>query len=218
MRGRGAGYRPRTLRSYGFRSSNCEWHAGCRETAATRETSKSGAPIWACGQRLPQGAFRAARAAHALHHSLELQSLSWSSKGSVANARIINDPAVGRRQIDMAELDQAFTGVVLAMEPSSEFKKRVGRRPRALPVLLKHLRGSKPAVTLLVVLVSLALVVPGIVIPTFSKIFRRRHSDSKCQRVAHPASDRDGGSQPSRAPSSRLCSNHCCCASRPSSP
>src|SRR4051812_27412781 len=34
----------------------------------------------------------------------------------------INDPAIGRRQIDMAELDMAFTGVVLAMEPTAEFK------------------------------------------------------------------------------------------------
>src|SRR2546423_3566335 len=90
-------------------------------------------------------------------------------EGIRAETAFINDPAVGRRQIDMAELDQAFTGVVLAMEPSLEFK-RVGRRPRALPVLLKQLRSSKPAVTLLV-LVSLAIVVPGILIPTFSKVF-----------------------------------------------
>jgi NHLM bacteriocin system ABC transporter peptidase/ATP-binding protein len=81
----------------------------------------------------------------------------------------INDPAVGRRQIDMVELDLAFTGVVLAMEPAAEFK-RVGRKPQALPILLRQLRGSKPAVSLLIA-VSLALVVPGIVIPAFSKIF-----------------------------------------------
>lgn len=90
-------------------------------------------------------------------------------EGIRGETAFINDPAVGRRQIDMAEFDQAFTGVVLAMEPSAEFK-RVGRRPHALPILLKQLRGSKPAVTLLV-LVSLALIIPGIVIPIFSKIF-----------------------------------------------
>jgi NHLM bacteriocin system ABC transporter peptidase/ATP-binding protein len=90
-------------------------------------------------------------------------------EGIRGQTAFINDPGVGRRQIDIAELDQAFTGVVLALEPSAEFKK-TGRRPRALPILLKQLRGSKQAVTLLL-LVSLALVVPGIVIPTFSKIF-----------------------------------------------
>jgi NHLM bacteriocin system ABC transporter peptidase/ATP-binding protein len=81
----------------------------------------------------------------------------------------INDPAVGRRQIDMAELDAAFTGVVLAMVPSKEFKK-AGSKPRALRILLRELSGSKPAVALLIA-ISVALVIPGIAIPAFSKIF-----------------------------------------------
>jgi NHLM bacteriocin system ABC transporter peptidase/ATP-binding protein len=81
----------------------------------------------------------------------------------------INDPAVGRRRIDMAELDRAFTGVVLTFEPNGEFRK-IGRKAQPLRILLRELRGSKPAVGLLVA-VSLTLVVPGIVIPAFSKIF-----------------------------------------------
>ena len=81
----------------------------------------------------------------------------------------INDPAVGRRQIDMAEFDAAFTGVVLAMVPSTEFKK-AGSKPKASRILLRELTGSKQAVALLIT-ISLALVVPGIVIPAFSKIF-----------------------------------------------
>jgi NHLM bacteriocin system ABC transporter peptidase/ATP-binding protein len=81
----------------------------------------------------------------------------------------INDPAMGRRRIEMAELDLAFTGVVLIFERTSAFKK-VGRRTRALPILLRELGGSNSAVSLLVA-VSLMLVVPGIVIPAFSKIF-----------------------------------------------
>ena len=81
----------------------------------------------------------------------------------------INDPAVGRRQIDMTEFDAAFTGVVLAMVPSTEFKK-AGSKPKASRILLRELSGSKQAVALLIT-ISLALVVPGIVIPAFSKIF-----------------------------------------------
>ena len=81
----------------------------------------------------------------------------------------INDPAVGRRQIDMAEFDAAFTGVVLAMVPTAEFKK-AGSKPKASRILLRELSGSKQAVALLIT-ISLALVVPGIVIPAFSKIF-----------------------------------------------
>jgi NHLM bacteriocin system ABC transporter peptidase/ATP-binding protein len=81
----------------------------------------------------------------------------------------INDPAIGRRRIDMAELDLAFTGVVLAMRPTAAFR-RSGGKPQGLRLLLRELRSSKAAVGLLVI-VSLALVVPGIVAAGFSKIF-----------------------------------------------
>ena len=81
----------------------------------------------------------------------------------------INDPAMGRRELDMAELDLAFTGVALAMEPTPAFRK-IGSRPRGLKLLLRELRGSRAAVALLIA-VSLALVFPGIIIPGFSKVF-----------------------------------------------
>ena len=81
----------------------------------------------------------------------------------------INDPAIGRRRTDMVELDLAFTGVVLAMEPTAAFQ-RSGSKPQGLRLLLRELRSSKTAVGLLVV-VSLALVVPAIVAAGFSKIF-----------------------------------------------
>ena len=81
----------------------------------------------------------------------------------------INDPAVGRREIDMAAFDAAFTGVVLAMAPTADFKK-AGSKPKPSRILVRDLSGSKQAVALLVA-ISLALVVPGIVIPAFSRIF-----------------------------------------------
>jgi NHLM bacteriocin system ABC transporter peptidase/ATP-binding protein len=81
----------------------------------------------------------------------------------------INDPAVGRRTVDLAEFDEAFTGVILAMEPGPDFRP-AGRKPAVLPVLARELAHSKSAVALLL-LASLALAVPGIVIPAFGKIF-----------------------------------------------
>jgi len=81
----------------------------------------------------------------------------------------INDPAIGRRLIDMNELDLAFTGVALAMEPTEAFQK-VGSKPKGLRLLLRELRSSRGAVALLIA-VSLTLIIPGIVIPGFSKIF-----------------------------------------------
>jgi NHLM bacteriocin system ABC transporter peptidase/ATP-binding protein len=81
----------------------------------------------------------------------------------------INDPAVGRRRIDLGELDRAFTGVVLAFERSPTFK-RVGSKPKGTRLLLRELRNSKLAVALLILL-SIAIVVPNIVAAGFSKIF-----------------------------------------------
>jgi ABC-type bacteriocin/lantibiotic exporter with double-glycine peptidase domain len=81
----------------------------------------------------------------------------------------LNDPAIGRRFVDLAEFDAAFTGVVLAMEPGPEFRK-AGRAPAVFPVLARELRHSRPAVILLLA-VSVALAVPGVIIPAFAKIF-----------------------------------------------
>ena len=81
----------------------------------------------------------------------------------------LNDPATGRRRTDMAELDLAFTGVVLVMEPTAAFRKAGSKRP-GMRLLLRELHASKSAV-LLLLLVSFALVVPAIVAAGFSKIF-----------------------------------------------
>ncbi|MBR0752820.1 NHLP family bacteriocin export ABC transporter peptidase/permease/ATPase subunit [Bradyrhizobium jicamae] len=81
----------------------------------------------------------------------------------------INDPAAGRRRIEMEELDRAFTGVVLTFEPGETFRK-VGSKPNGLALLLRELRNSRGAVWLLVI-VSIAMVVPNIVSAGFSKIF-----------------------------------------------
>src|SRR5882757_7898558 len=81
----------------------------------------------------------------------------------------INDPAFGRRRIDMEELDRCFTGVVLTMEPTTGFVPS-GSKPAGLRLLLRELSGSKAAVGLLILL-SFVMVIPGLVAASFSKIF-----------------------------------------------
>jgi NHLM bacteriocin system ABC transporter peptidase/ATP-binding protein len=81
----------------------------------------------------------------------------------------INDPATGRHRVDIGELDRAFTGVVLAFERGDAFTK-LGSKPQGARLLLRELRQSRAAVVLLV-LVSIALVVPNVVVAGFSKIF-----------------------------------------------
>src|ERR1700688_180539 len=71
-------------------------------------------------------------------------------EGIVGDRVYINDPAIGRRRIDMAELDLAFTGVALAVEKTEAFRK-LGRKPQGLRLLLRELRTSKEAVALLII-------------------------------------------------------------------
>jgi len=82
---------------------------------------------------------------------------------------VINDPTIGRRRVSRAELSEAFTGVVLAFETTREFRK-IGAPPRAIPILWRQLAGARTGLAL-VVLISLTLVLPGIVVPAFARIF-----------------------------------------------
>lgn len=82
---------------------------------------------------------------------------------------VINDPAIGRRRVSRAELSEAFTGVVLAFETTREFHK-FGAPPRAIPILWRQLAGARTGLAL-VVLISLMLVLPGIVVPAFARLF-----------------------------------------------
>ena len=81
----------------------------------------------------------------------------------------LNDPATGPRIIGFQEFDECFTGVCLAFEPTSEFE-RGGRPPNIIEPLTRRLQGSYGALTY-VMLATLMLVLPGLVIPIFSKIF-----------------------------------------------
>lgn len=81
----------------------------------------------------------------------------------------LNDPASGPRRVPRAELDEAFTGVVLAFEPNAGFE-RSGKRPSTLGTLWSYMGGAQVALAL-VALLTLALVIPGIVIPAFARVF-----------------------------------------------
>ncbi|MBI5368037.1 MAG: NHLP family bacteriocin export ABC transporter peptidase/permease/ATPase subunit [Planctomycetes bacterium] len=81
----------------------------------------------------------------------------------------LNDPATGPRTIDYEELDRQYTGVALAFEPGPEFKTG-GEKPSIAGALRARLRGSETTV-LFILLAGVALVIPGLVIPVFTKVF-----------------------------------------------
>jgi NHLM bacteriocin system ABC transporter peptidase/ATP-binding protein len=81
----------------------------------------------------------------------------------------LNDPGSGPRTVSEEELDQSFTGVVLTFEPGPEFERK-GEPPRLIASLKRRLTGARAALAF-VILAGLALVVPGLVLPVFSKVF-----------------------------------------------
>ncbi len=80
-----------------------------------------------------------------------------------------NDPASGRRSVTLDEFNQLFTGVTLSFTPTPEFKKG-GKKGSLAAALIKRLTGLKAAM-LYVVLIGLALVIPGLILPVFSRVF-----------------------------------------------
>ena len=81
----------------------------------------------------------------------------------------LNDPAMGRRRVTWEEVDTSFSGIVLTFETTADFVPG-GERPSVVRALHRRLAGSERALTFLVVC-GLAMVVPGLIVPTFSRIF-----------------------------------------------
>src|SRR6185503_6892709 len=75
----------------------------------------------------------------------------------------LNDPARGRRAVDAQEFDQAFTGVVITLEPGPDFKPG-GHPPSVTRSLRQYLSGLGTPIAITVVL-GLALVIPGLILP-----------------------------------------------------
>jgi NHLM bacteriocin system ABC transporter peptidase/ATP-binding protein len=81
----------------------------------------------------------------------------------------LNDPGVGPTTVTDEHFSQSFTGVVLTFEPTPEFR-RGGARRSTLRSLGARLGGSYNEFIALV-LCTLALVLPNLTIPAFSRVY-----------------------------------------------
>jgi NHLM bacteriocin system ABC transporter peptidase/ATP-binding protein len=81
----------------------------------------------------------------------------------------LNDPASGPRRVTEDEFDEAFTGVVITFEKAPTFTKG-GHKSRMMSSLATRLSGAKPTL-IFAILTGLGLVIPGLLIPTFSRLF-----------------------------------------------
>ncbi|SEL62281.1 NHLP family bacteriocin export ABC transporter peptidase/permease/ATPase subunit [Paenibacillus sp. OK003] len=81
----------------------------------------------------------------------------------------LNDPVTGPREVTFEELDQSFTGVVLTMKPAEGYVPQ-GKTSSLLSSLSSRIKGSEKALVYAII-AGLFLVLPGLIIPVFSKIF-----------------------------------------------
>jgi NHLM bacteriocin system ABC transporter peptidase/ATP-binding protein len=81
----------------------------------------------------------------------------------------LNDPCCGPRTVSIDEFNDSFTGVVLILEPGPDFEKG-GERSNLIDGLKARLADSHSAIAY-AILAGLALVLPALVIPVFTKVF-----------------------------------------------
>lgn len=81
----------------------------------------------------------------------------------------LSDPAQGRYYVSHQEFDDAFTGVVMTFKPNDKFEKG-NEKQGLIPALASRVSNSKLSV-FYIIIASLFLVIPGLVIPSFTQIF-----------------------------------------------
>lgn len=81
----------------------------------------------------------------------------------------VNDPAAGHCMLDKKTFSEGFTGLVLVMKPTAAFKTQ--GVSTNLWGMFKRRLGNTQDTLLLTIALGFALVVPGVLIPGFSRIF-----------------------------------------------
>ncbi|MGE4169691.1 MAG: NHLP family bacteriocin export ABC transporter peptidase/permease/ATPase subunit [Candidatus Margulisiibacteriota bacterium] len=81
----------------------------------------------------------------------------------------LNDPARGHCEVTWDEFNQAFTGIILLFAPGHGFRKKIS--DKSFYQDLKHLLAPFNSILYVVAWTGFCLVIPGILIPVFSRVF-----------------------------------------------
>ncbi|NMG20426.1 NHLP family bacteriocin export ABC transporter peptidase/permease/ATPase subunit [Brasilonema bromeliae] len=90
-------------------------------------------------------------------------------EGFFKNRVYLNDPATGRRTVSLEEFNRAYTGVVLAMQPGSDFQKG-GKKNNVISALVSRLQHSRSTI-LFCLIAGLLLTFPRLAVPAFTQVF-----------------------------------------------
>ncbi len=81
----------------------------------------------------------------------------------------LSDPAQGRYQVSYEEFDESYTGVAIDLRPGEGFEK--ANEKEGLTTALRSRISNSQMSLVFIVLASLFLVIPGLIIPSFTKMF-----------------------------------------------
>lgn len=103
-----------------------------------------------------------------LNHFLVLEKVKTTSTGEIS-AILVHDPAHGKRTIKLTEIDVAFTGVALELEPAANFEPKQEQRRIEIAELIRSTIGLRPALFQILGL-SLALEAFALMGPLFMQL------------------------------------------------
>lgn len=90
-------------------------------------------------------------------------------EGFTSDAVLINDPAEGRRKVDLDEARRSYSGISLAISPGEDFVKGGSRHGWIKDLLARTQVGRSGFI--LAAIAGLFLVVPGVLVPLFTTVF-----------------------------------------------
>ncbi|WP_342799577.1 NHLP family bacteriocin export ABC transporter peptidase/permease/ATPase subunit [Hyella patelloides] len=90
-------------------------------------------------------------------------------EGFGKNGVYLNDPGTGPRKVSLQEFDEAYTGIVLVLEPGEEFQKG-GKKRSMVSALASRLTNSRRAL-IFCLLTGLFLTFPRLMVPAFTQVF-----------------------------------------------
>ena len=105
-------------------------------------------------------------------------------EGFVGDKVMLNDPAVGPRSVTKDEFETSYTGIVLTLDPTPEFKK-AGKAPSVWPIVFRRMSTERFAL-LFTLLTGLVLVLPQLVMPIYAQIYMDEVIGNQLQQWLKP--------------------------------
>ena len=90
-------------------------------------------------------------------------------EGFSRNSVHLNDPAIGRRRVDLSEFEKRYTGLMFTFSPGPDFRR--SGRPPSVSRAIKDRLGAAPGAIALIAAMALVAAIPTVVAAGLSRVF-----------------------------------------------